>query len=141
MHGFYLSLRSKKSSHQLLRYGFVGLLSNGIGYSVYLLVSSLGCPPKVTMTLLYGVGVIVSFIGNKKLTFADCSNSYTTVLRYLIAHLFGYIINYSLLFVFVDKLGYAHQLIQAISIFVVALFLFTILKFYVFSEKKLTPPQ
>jgi hypothetical protein len=41
---------------RLIRYGLVGAASNLAGYLVYLAVTSLGTPPKVTMTLLYGVG-------------------------------------------------------------------------------------
>jgi len=52
--------------------------------------------------------------------------------RYVIAHCIGYLLNLSILIVFVDKLGYAHQWVQAIAIFVVAAFLFLAFKVFVF---------
>lgn len=52
--------------------------------------------------------------------------------RYVIAHCIGYLLNLSILIVFVDELGYAHQWVQAIAIFVVAAFLFLAFKVFVF---------
>jgi len=41
-------------------------------------------------------------------------------------------VNYSILAVFVDRMGYNHAYVQAVSIIVVALFLFATFKFFVF---------
>ena len=52
-------------------------------------------------------------------------------------HFLGYLINYAILIVMVDKLEYDHQWAQAVEIFVMAGFLFLTFKFIVFGEANL----
>jgi len=130
------SFENRKSATQLFRYTIIGLMSNFIGYMIYLLITYFGATPKITMTVLYGIGATVSFFLNSKLTFEHTGSLFGPGVRYIIAHCFGYLINFILLFILVDKLGYAHQWIQAMAIFVVAVFLFLMFKFFVFSPVK-----
>lgn len=122
------------SLKQLTRYVFVGIFSNLIGYLVYLLVTYLGATPKITMTLLYGVGAAIGYIGNRNFTFAYKGSLLGSGARYFIAHFFGFFINLIILIIFVDELGYAHQWVQATAIFFVAGFLFITFKFFVFTK-------
>lgn len=117
---------------QLIRYGLVGVVSNLTIYIVYLLITFLGVEPKLAMTLVYIIGASIGFIGNRKWTFAHRGDSASAVLRYVLAHLFGYLLNFLILFSFVDRLGYAHQWVQAVAIIVVAGFLFIVFKYFVF---------
>ncbi|PLQ01535.1 GtrA family protein [Cupriavidus pauculus] len=121
---------------QILRYGIVGVISNLTGYLVYLAVTYLGVEPKLAMTVLYAAGATVGFFGNRKWAFRHEGSFWRAASRYAIAHLCGYSLNFCLLYVFVDRLGYPHQLIQAIAIFVVAGFLFLVFKFFVFRTTK-----
>lgn len=59
----------KRTLSQLVRYGVIGLASNAIGYVLYLLLTSLGMEPKMAMSLLYGIGVLQTFLFNKRWTF------------------------------------------------------------------------
>ena len=127
--------RTGKFMPQLIRYGLVGVVSNTAIYFVYLLITYLGLEPKTAMTLVYIVGAIIGFIGNRKWTFAHRGNSSSAALRYVLAHLSGYLLNFLILFTFVDRLGYAHQWVQAAAIMIVAGFLFIILKYFVFRER------
>lgn len=127
-------VKNRRSITQLVNYALVGIVSNFAGYMVYLLITCLGATPKITMTLLYGVGAAVGFWGNRKLTFAHKGSLVGAGVRYVMAHCLGYFINLAILIVMVDKLGYAHQLIQAIAILVVAAFLFLSFKFFVFTD-------
>lgn len=127
-----LVIKIRELITQLFRYALVGLLSNVTGYLVYLALTYLGGTPKVTMTLLYGVGAAVGFFGNRSLTFEYQGSIKGAGARYVIAHCFGYFINLSILIIFVDKMGYAHQWVQAIAIFIVAAFLFMVFKVFVF---------
>jgi putative flippase GtrA len=126
------NIKTRESVTQLFRYALVGLLSNVAGYLVYLAFTYLGGTPKVTMTLLYGVGAAVGFFGNRSLTFEHQGSIMGAGVRYVIAHCIGYLLNLSILIVFVDKLGYAHQWVQGVAIFVVAAFLFLAFKVFVF---------
>lgn len=126
--------KTRGSFAQLTRYAFVGIVSNLAGYLIYLLVTYLGATPKLTMTLLYGIGATIGYIGNRNLTFAHKGSLLASGVRYFMAHCFGYCINLAILIIFVDKLGYVHQWVQAIAIFVVAGFLFIAFKFFVFTD-------
>lgn len=129
-----ISGASAATVRQLGRYAMVGLFSNAIGYLIYLLLTSLGLTPKVAMTLLYATSATVSYFGNRRLTFSFAGGLISSGARYLIAHAAGYLLNFAILTVFVDRLGYAHQLVQGIAILIVAVFLFVSFKFFVFKS-------
>jgi putative flippase GtrA len=126
---------------QLARYGLVGVVSNVTIYFVYLLITYHGIEPKKAMTLVYIIGASIGFIGNRKWTFTHRGNSTSAALRYMLAHLFGYLLNVLILFTFVDCLGYAHQWVQAAAIIIVAGFLFIVFKYFVFREKHSAPER
>lgn len=121
-----------RSMKQLLRFAAVGVVSNVIGYLLYLLITHFGAAPKLAMTALYGVGVFMGFVGNQKYTFAHQGELIATGWRYLMTHALGYLINLTIQIIMVDHLGYAHQLAQAFGVCVVAIFLFVVFKYFVF---------
>lgn len=120
---------------QLIRYGIMGVVSNFAIYFFYLFITYLGIEPKTAMTWVYIIGASIGFVGNRKWTFAHRGDSYGAVLRYVLAHSFGYLLNFLIFFVCVDRLGYAHQWVQAMAIIIVAAFLFVVFKYFVFLEK------
>jgi putative flippase GtrA len=124
--------RQRTLGTQLLSYAFVGVVSNLAGYLVYLLITHFGAGPKITMSALYFAGASIGFWGNRTLTFAHEDKGMAVGARYFLAHCTGYLINLGLLYLLVDKLGYAHQIAQAFAIFVVAGFLFLAFKYFVF---------
>ncbi|ROZ79124.1 GtrA family protein [Ramlibacter sp. WS9] len=119
---------------QLLRYGFVGVLSNAAGYLVYLVATHQGAEPKVAMSLLYLAGACIGFWGNRQLTFKHGGSVTKAGMRYVLAHCMGYLINLAILYVFVDRLSIPHQLAQAIGIVAVAGFLFVTFRHLVFGD-------
>jgi putative flippase GtrA len=119
---------------QLVRYGLVGAATNLAMYALYLLITYLGIEPKKTMTLLYVIGASIGFIGHRKWSFAHTGNASKAMARYTVAHLSGYLLNWLILFIFVDHLGYAHQIVQGITIFIIAGFLFIVFKYFVFPK-------
>ena len=124
---------------QLLRYAVVGIASNVAGYLAYLAVTAIGIGPKSAMTGLYALGALVSFLGNRRWTFAHRGSVSGSALRFAVAHVLGYLLNLAILVVFVDHLGFAHQAVQAVAIVVVALFLFTLFRTFVFPRASAAP--
>ena len=120
------------NSTQFFRYAVVGILSNLLGYAVYLIISWLGVAPKVAMTGMYFLGALMGYFGNKSWSFSYSGNILGSFGRYWLAHLGGYALNFSILYLFVDNLGYMHQIVQGIAIFIVAAYLFVMFKFFVF---------
>ncbi|MEX1205155.1 MAG: GtrA family protein [Dongiaceae bacterium] len=134
MRNLFMAATCRTSVIQLLRYGLVGITCNLLGYLVYLLVTYWGVEPKKTMTLLYVVGATIGFFGNRRWAFAHKGALLGAGVRYFMVHVFGYLINFLILFTLVDKLGYSHQWVQAAAIIVVAGFLFVAFKYCVFKK-------
>jgi putative flippase GtrA len=124
----------KENFRQLFSYALIGILTNALGYSIYLFLTHLWGAPKITMTALYVVGVSAAFFANRRYTFRHDGGIGVTGIRYLLLQAVGYLLNLTLLLVFVDWLGVAHQITQAIAIVVVAIFLFVMSRVFVFSQ-------
>lgn len=124
---------------QLARYAAVGVVSNAIGYFAYLLLTAIQITPKIAMTLVYLTGASVGFIGNCRWTFSHRGSTLPAVLKYGLAHFCGYTINFFILYIFVDKMQYTHQVVQAFAIIVVAVILYIVQKKLVFSRIKRNP--
>jgi len=124
-----------ESFRQLFLYGLVGIATNLFGYLLYLAITGLGFDHKISMTFLYLIGATISFLANRSLVFKHDGKFLGAALKFGLAHILGYFLNLSLLIFFTDKLGYAHQYVQAAAIVIVAGYLFVALRFFVFSKK------
>lgn len=121
---------------QLLRYVLVGLATNCSGYALYLLLTYMGTTPKLTMSALYATAALLGFFANRTFTFRHDGHIGGAGVRFLLAHILGYVLNLALLLVFVDHLGFAHELVQGCAIVVVAAFLFVSFRLFVFPGKR-----
>lgn len=125
-------LKNKQTLKQFFLYGITGVMLNLLGFVFYLMITWFGVEPKLAMTCLYGVGVVTSFFANKHLVFRGQQAGYEVFIKFVMAHIMGYIINFLLLYYFYNVLGFAHEIVQFVAIFVVALYLFVVFKFLVF---------
>ncbi len=125
---------SKKTLRQFFSYALIGVLTNVLGYATYLGLTYLWGAPKLTMTALYLAGASIGFLANRRFTFRHDGGIGITGIRYLLAQVAGYLLNLVLLLLFVDWFDFPHQIVQAIAIVVVAIFLFVLLRIFVFSS-------
>ena len=123
-----------------IRYGVVGLALNLAGYLLYLLVTRLGLEPKLAVTFFYPIGVLYGYFAHKNLSFRHTASvqNYRSVVNYFLLHALGCVINVGLIKLFVDRLSYPHQIVQACAIFIVGGFLFVTLKLFVFTYTSVT---
>ena len=121
---------------QLFRYAIVGTVINSLGFLPYLFLTSMGFTPKITMTVLYGIGVIIGFYSHKKFTFSYGGSALDSVFRFGITHLLGYLLNLFILLIFVDAYNFPHSIVQGVAIFIVAGFNFLSFKFIVFRSMR-----
>lgn len=121
-------------SKQLLRFAAVGLASNLLLYLAYLLITQQGVGHKTTMTLLYAVGVSLTFVFNRNWTFSHQGHVTKSFIAYLLTYALGYVLNLVALYVLVDKFGFRHQWIQGFMIVILAILLFTLQKYFVFRK-------
>ena len=120
---------------QIFSYGAIGLLTNFLGYALYIFLTYFWSSPKLTMTLLYSAGALIGFFANRRFTFRHNGCIGVHGMRYMFAQLLGYLLNLSLLVLFVDGLGFAHQVVQAAAIVVVAVFILVLLQCFVFTPQ------
>lgn len=123
----------KNAIRQMYSYALIGVLTNLTGYALYLILTYLWGAPKLTMTLLYSIGALIGFFANRRFTFRHDGHIGVAGARYLLVQLSGYLLNLCLLLLFVDWLDFPHQIVQAIAIVMVAIFLFVLLRIFVFT--------
>ena len=121
-----------KIYRQFIRYAIVGLASNAIAYLIYIALTRVGLGPKITMSLLYGLGVLQTFILNKCWTFEHGGAHGVVFIRYCVTYGLGYVVNLVALLVLVDQWGYPHEIVQGVMIFALAVMLFLLQKCWVF---------
>jgi len=120
---------------RLVRYALIGVVTNCAGYSVYLLVTWLGVGPKIAMTALYVVGASLGYFGNRQWAFRYSGSVGRSSLLYLVFHAGGYLLNYLMLHIFADDLGFPHQIVQAVAVVLVAAYLFFAFNSFVFKTR------
>lgn len=134
MRNFPFHLDSGGAIAQLFRYGLVGVVINMAGYMMYLLVTYLGGEPKITMSALYGVVLVLGFLLNREFTFAHKGSKSRAFFRYIIVYGIGYIINLSFLIVLADSMGFAHQFVQLGAMAFLVFYFFIALKYFTFKH-------
>jgi putative flippase GtrA len=115
-----------------MRYGFVGAANNLAGYLIYLLITWLGVDPKIVITVLYPVGTLTAYFGHSRYSFSYRGWNTKAFMRYCVSYLVGYGVNFLMLSILSDKLGFPHQAVQALAVFIVAGIVFLMLKYFVF---------
>ena len=123
-----------KSLRNFFVYAWIGVFTNVLGYVLYLILTKLWGAPKLTMTALYFLGALIGFFTNRRFTFRHDGSVSDTWVRYLLAQVLGYLLNLLIMLMFVDWLAFPHQAVQAIAIVLVAIFLFILLRFFVFKQ-------
>lgn len=117
---------------QFLRFATVGVISNVLLFLAYLALTKLGMGHKVAMSILYLIGIMQTFVFNKRWSFKYQGTVSTALIRYWIVYASGYFLNLFVLMILVDQLGFPHQLVQGVMILVLAILIFLAQKFWVF---------
>lgn len=117
---------------QFIRYVVVGLASNGVVYLVYLALTRLGMGPKLAMSLLYAVGVLQTFVLNRKWSFQYDGAARPALIRYAFLYVAGYVMQLLALILLVDQATLPHQWVMGGLVLTMAVLLFIGQKFWVF---------
>jgi putative flippase GtrA len=126
---------------QAIRFGIVGFISNGLGFCWYFFLTWLGMGPKVAMSLLFVIGVLQTFLFNKRWSFRYAGTDKSVLGRYIATYVFGYLLNLAMLVVLVDWAEFPHLPVQAAMILVVAALMFLLQKFWVFAGPAISLPN
>jgi putative flippase GtrA len=117
---------------QFVRYVAIGLSLNAALYLAYLLLSwrLMGC--RGAMTITFSIGVLLSFIANRNLTFRHRGDHLGALLRFIACYAILYTVNFAALWAFAEQMGVAHQIVQGGVILALPLFAFALQKYWVF---------
>lgn len=119
-----------------IRFALVGVATNSLGYSAYLLLTFLRVPPLVCISFLYPLAIVTSYLGHQKYTFEHRSSGRQAFLRYMLIQITAYLVNITLLAILPSMLGIPHQIVQLFLIFLIAAILFLLYRLMVFPETK-----
>lgn len=119
---------------QFVRYAIVGLVTNFIGYSIFLLLMRVGIGHKQSMSILYLVSTGIGFLGMRNWVFKNKQNFYFTAVKFFTIYFIGYLVSIAVIMEFVDVCGYSSWFIQAGLILILPFYFFTALKWFVFTN-------
>jgi len=120
------------TSRQFVRFATVGVTSNLALYLLYLVLTASGVGVKLAMTMLYIIGVALSFVFNKQWSFSHEGAHAPAFARYIAAYVLCYSLNLAGLMLFVDHLRLPHEIVQGVLILTLAAMLFLLQKSWVF---------
>jgi len=126
---------------QFIRYVVVGLASNAVIYLIYILLTRLGMGPKLAMSLLYGVGLLQTFVLNRRWSFQFEGAATPALVRYALLYSAGYVIQLFALMLLVDQVGLPHQWVMGGLVLIMAVFLFIGQKVWVFQSNFIGHPD
>lgn len=125
---------------QFWRYAIVGLASNALLYGLYLALTALGLAPVAAMSLMYALGVLQTFVFNRRWSFASRAAMPRAFARYLMAYAFGYVFNLLVLGLMHHYAGWPHQWVQGFAILATAVLLFLLQRHWVFRDPGVAAP-
>lgn len=132
----YFTFRSK----EFFRYCITGLASNGVLYAIYIALTTVGIGPKTSMSLVFLLGILQTFVVNRNWSFQHHGKASTSLAKYATVYISAYLINLAALWIAVDKLGFPHEIVQLFMIFACAVYIFLMLRFWVFRKSASDTP-
>jgi putative flippase GtrA len=116
----------------LSRYLTVGVLSNVVLYLIYIAITRFPVPPTLAMTIVYAIGIIGTFHFNRTWSFRSEGAAVRRFFGYCVVYGLAYLLQLTIFIVLYHLFNWVHELVQAIAIVAVALFIFTCLRLWVF---------
>jgi len=126
--------RAKQDLIEIAKAAPLSLFLNLTGYIAFVVLVRNGLDPKISISFLYPVMVALSYFLYGNLVFHG-EYSKNSLFKFIITHISGYLANLLLLFIFIDIFALTHELSQLIAMVIVALYLFLIFKFVVFTNQ------
>jgi putative flippase GtrA len=129
-----------RAIEQFFRFAIVGFATNVVGYICYLAITWVGLGPKLSMTIVYGLGVAQSFAFNRNWSFRDAGRTGPAFGRYVSVYALGYVVSLILMFIAVDHFGLPHAWVQLCIACALAVAFFFLQRCWVFSNPQRGTP-
>ena len=121
--------------NQIIKYSSVGMLTNIIGYILYIVMSNfIGLNPPVAAILSGFMVIGISYLLNARFTFKSKNKGLISAANYFLLYICAILLHSLIIFIFSGILDFAHEIIAAISLIIISCSLFLIQKFYLFQS-------
>ena len=121
---------------QVYRFLVVGVINTVLNYTVFYLLFIVGVDYRISGVSGFLSGGVLGFFLNRRWTFGSSSRETSTVIKYVLVQAFS-LLGHSVAQILVVEMFFVHELIsQVIGIMVSMSINFTLLKLYVFANKK-----
>ena len=121
--------------NQIIKYSSVGMLTNSIGYILYIVISNfIGINPPIAAIVSGFMVIGISYLLNTRFTFKSKNKGLFDAINYFLLYVSAILLNSLIIFIFSNMLGFAHEIIAAISLVIISCSLFLIQKFLLFRE-------
>lgn len=121
---------------QFIRYGIVGVVSNGLLYLLYITLTYMRVIPEFAATIAYVLGGSWTYFFNRNWSFESGAAHRKAAPRYALTYLAGYFITIGILAIGYRWIGMQHFISQLIAICITAIVNFLLLRFWVFANAK-----
>ena len=123
------------SINQIIRYGSVGIITNFIGYAMYIGIANIiGVPPPIAAIVSGFLVIGISYYLNRRFSFAREGKGMNLAVKYYILYLSSILLHSLVIFVFSNLLGFPHEIIAGISLVIISFALFIIQKNILFTH-------
>jgi len=118
---------------KLIRYGIVGAISNGLLYLLYVgLTLLLSLAPLLASTIVFAIGIGVTYIGNALWAFDRPKSHGYSLPRYVLTYFSGFCVQIGVLSGLISVFGMPHLIAQLIGMGAAAVTIFLLLNLWVF---------
>ena len=123
------------SINQIIRYGSVGIITNFIGYAMYIGIANIiGVTPPIAAIVSGFLVIGISYYLNRRFSFAHEGKGMNLAVKYYILYLSSILLHSLVIFVFSNLLGFPHEIIAGISLVIISFALFIIQKNILFTH-------
>jgi putative flippase GtrA len=121
---------------RFIRYGIVGLLTNGAVYVAFLLMVEAGLNPVASSAVCYCLALALSYPLNRTWTFKSNARHRRDVPRFLLAYVAGFV--FSVACVAVCLIWFPPAIAQLMTIGLTAIVIYSMLRIVRFGQEKFT---
>ena len=123
------------SLNQIIRYSSVGIITNAMGYILYIGVANIiGLNPPIAAIFSGFMVIGVSYYLNKHFSFKHNSKGSNLAIKYYVLYISAILVHSFAIFLFSNILGFAHEFIAGISLIIISCSLFIIQKNILFNR-------
>ena len=122
---------------QFARYLLVGVAANLAVLGIYWCLSlGIGVPPKLSLTIASAIGFLIAYGANRTWSFGYRGERAASLVRYALGYLASFCLQWIIMDVGSDVLGYPHQWVVVFGLVVATPFFYALQRLWVFPRRR-----